>query len=57
MGVWMVIAALLFLDLMMAAGVAGNRRGVFAGAIIAGIAGYTLLFLAVSAAWHPRDLP
>jgi len=54
MGVLMVIAILLFLQVLGAAGMAGNRLGVSDGAVVVGIAGYTLLFLAVSSR---RDSP
>jgi hypothetical protein len=57
MGVLMVLSALFFLDMMMAAGVGGNRQGVHEALIAAGIAGYTLFFLVISAISHSHDLP
>jgi hypothetical protein len=53
----MVLSALFFLDMMMAAGVGGNRQGVHEALIAAGIAGYTLFFLVISAISHSHDLP
>ena len=57
MGVLMVVAVLLALDMVLMFGVHGNRQGVRAMLVAAGIAGYTLLFLAISAEWHAQDLP
>ncbi len=53
----MVVAVLLAFDMMLMAGVHGNRHGVRAMLVAAAIAGYTLLFLAISAEWHSQDLP
>jgi hypothetical protein len=57
MGVLMVLTVLFFLDMMMMAGVGGNRQGVREMLIAVGIAGYTLFFLAISAIWPSHDLP
>jgi hypothetical protein len=57
MGVLMVVAVLLSLDMMLMSGVGGNRQGVREMLVGAGIAAYTLLFLAISAAWHSQDSP
>src|SRR5260370_37799571 len=46
MGVLMVVAVLLAFDMMVPAGMAGDRLGVRAMLVAAGMAGYTLLFLA-----------
>jgi hypothetical protein len=56
MGALMVLAVLWFLDMMMMCGFGGNRPGVLCMLVAAGIAGYTLLFVAISAAWHSEDL-
>jgi hypothetical protein len=56
MGVLMVVAVLWALDMVLMFGVHGNRQGVRAMLVAAGIAGYTLLFLAVSTEWHSQDL-
>src|SRR5437660_303901 len=52
MAVLVVVAALLFLDMLLMSSWVGNRSGVWEMLIALGIAGYTLLFLAISAAWH-----
>jgi hypothetical protein len=56
MAALMVLAVLFFLDMMMMFGFNGNRPGVFYMLIAAGLAGYTLFFLAISAMWHSEDL-
>ena len=53
----MLVAALLFLDMLMMFGFHGNRAGMWEMLVALGVAGYTLLFLAISAAWHSQDLP
>lgn len=52
MGVLMVMAVLLFLDMMFMFGWGGNRAGVREMLVALGVAAYTLLFLAISAAYH-----
>ena len=48
MGVLMALAVLLFLDLMLMSGFNGNRTGIWEMLAALGLAGYTLLFLALS---------
>ena len=57
MGVLMVVAVLLSLDMMLLAGMGGNRQGVRAMVVTASIAVYTLFFLGISAAWRSQELP
>jgi hypothetical protein len=57
MVVLMVVASLWFLDMLLMSGVDGNRAGVRQMLVALGVAGYTLVFLAISAAWHSQELP
>lgn len=52
MGVLMVVAMLLFLDMLLMSGWGGNRQGVWQMLVALGIAGYTLLFLVISAVYR-----
>jgi hypothetical protein len=56
MAALVVLAALFFLDMLLMSGWGGNRAGVSEMLIALGIAGYTLAFLAISAAWHSQGL-
>jgi hypothetical protein len=56
MGVLMVLGMFFFLDMMMMSGVGGNKQGIREMLVAAGIAGYTLLFLAISSLWHSKGL-
>ena len=55
MTVLMVIAALLFLDMLLMFGFHGNRAGMWEMLLALGIVVYTLGFLLISAAWHSQD--
>lgn len=50
----MVVAALFFADMLLMSGWNGNRSGVWEMLFALGGAGYTMFFVAISAAWHPR---
>ena len=52
MGVLMVISLLFFLDMLLMSGWVGNYEGVWEILLALGIASYTLLFLAISAAYR-----
>ncbi len=56
MAVLVTVAALLFLDMLLMSGWVGNRSGVWEMLVALAIAGYTLLFLVISAAWHSAAL-
>ena len=57
MAALMLVAALYFLDMLLMFGWVGNRGGVWASVAAIGIAGYTLLFLVISAAHHLYTSP
>jgi hypothetical protein len=57
MGALMVAAALVFIDLLLMSGWGGHRAGVWAMVIALGMAGYTLVFLGISASWRSAGLP
>jgi hypothetical protein len=57
MAVLMVLAALFFLDMLLMSGWVGNRAGVWEMLAALGVAGYTLVFLGISAVWHSQHLP
>jgi hypothetical protein len=51
----MVIAALLFLDMLLMFGFHGNRAGMWRTLLALGIVAYTLGFLLISATRHSQD--
>ena len=55
MDVLMVVAMLLFLDVLLMSGWSGNRQGAWQVLVALGLAGYTLLFLLISAGYRDKD--
>jgi hypothetical protein len=56
MAVLMLLAVLVFLDMILMSGFTGNREWLPEVLILLGTAGYTLLFLAISTAYRCKDL-
>src|SRR6266850_194043 len=55
MAVLMLVAALFFLDMLLMSGWVGNQAGVWEMFVALAVAGYTLFFLVISAAWHSQQ--
>ncbi len=47
-----VVAALFFADMLLMSGWHGNRSGMWVFLFAIGVCGYTIFFVAISAAWH-----
>jgi hypothetical protein len=54
-GVLTVIAELFSMDMLLMFGVHSNRQGIYGSLAAMVCAGYTMVFLALSAAWHSQE--